>query len=101
MCVSVPLYYSSRDRWKGFWLAFFSGVTELVGAAFGYAFLRTVFGPEAYGVLFGIVAGMMVTIVLKELLPTAHRYDPEDNYVSIFAFIGMAVMAISLVLFVV
>ena len=51
--------------------------------------------------MFGLVAGMMVVISVRELLPTAHRYDPEDTVVT-FSFIGgMAIMALSLVLFLV
>ena len=53
----------------------------------------------AYAVLFGVVAGMMVIISIKELLPTAHRYDPGDSVASNSFIIGMAVMAFSLVLF--
>jgi zinc transporter, ZIP family len=52
-----------------------------------------------YAVLFGVVAGMMVIISVKELLPTAHRYDPDDAVVSYMFITGMAVMAISLNLF--
>jgi ZIP family zinc transporter len=53
----------------------------------------------AYGALFGIVGGMMIYISLKELLPTAHKYDPHDQYVTDSMFAGMAVMALSLILF--
>ena len=60
-----------------------------------------VLGDVAYGVLFGIVSGMMITIVVKELLPTAHRYDVHDKYVTTSFFAGAAVMALSLVLFVI
>jgi zinc transporter, ZIP family len=42
---------------------------------------------------------MMVIISVKELLPTAHRYDPEDSVVSYMFITGMAVMALSLALF--
>jgi ZIP family zinc transporter len=52
-----------------------------------------------YGALFGLVGGMMVAIVLLELLPTAHRYDPEDTVVNYSVFAGMVIMALSLVLF--
>jgi zinc transporter, ZIP family len=45
------------------------------------------------------VSGMMVIISVKELLPTAHRYDPEDSVVSYMFITGMAVMALSLALF--
>lgn len=43
-------------------------------------------------------AGMMVLISIRELLPTAHRYDPEDKYVTYSFTIGMSVMALSLAL---
>lgn len=42
---------------------------------------------------------MMVYISVKELLPTARRYDPEDGVTSYSVFAGMLVMAVSLVLF--
>jgi zinc transporter ZupT len=42
---------------------------------------------------------MMVYISLKELLPTALKYDPRDQYVTNMMFLGMAVMALSLILF--
>ncbi|KAH9255740.1 hypothetical protein BASA81_006134 [Batrachochytrium salamandrivorans] len=99
LCVAIPIYYATGSRWKGFWVAFFSGITELIGAALGYGFLMAAMSPSAYAVLFGLVAGMMVAIVVKELLPTAHRYDHQDSVVTIMLFIGMAVMALSLVLF--
>jgi ZIP family zinc transporter len=51
-----------------------------------------------YATLFGLVAGMMVMISLKELIPTAHRYDPEDTVVTYSVFIGMGIMGLSLVL---
>jgi zinc transporter, ZIP family len=42
---------------------------------------------------------MMVLISVRELLPTAHRYDPEDSVVSYMFLTGMGVMAVSLCLF--
>jgi ZIP family zinc transporter len=42
---------------------------------------------------------MMVIISLKELVPTAHRYDPEDSVVTYSLIAGMAIIALSLVLF--
>ena len=43
-------------------------------------------------------AGMMVLISVRELLPTAHRYDPQDKYVTVCFSAGMAIMALSLVM---
>lgn len=42
---------------------------------------------------------MMVYICVQELLPTAHRYDPEDRVTTRGAIAGMALMAVSLVIF--
>lgn len=99
VCVAMPIYYATGSRVKAFMWATLSGMTELVGALLGWLILRTVITPAVYGILFGVVGGMMVYISFKELLPTAHRYDPDDQVTTIGAFSGMAVMAISLVLF--
>ena len=62
--------------------------------------MRSFFGPVVYGVSFGIIAGMMVYISLKELLPTAHKFDKTNGVlVTIFLIAGMLIMALSLVLF--
>ena len=62
--------------------------------------LRNVFGPLVYGISFGFIAGMMVFISLKELLPTAYRFDrTKGQLVSSCLVVGMLVMAISLILF--
>ena len=40
-----------------------------------------------------------VYISFRELLPTAHSYDPNDRYVTKTLFLGMLIMAASLMLF--
>jgi ZIP family zinc transporter len=99
VCVAVPIYYATGSRWKGFAAAFVSGLAEPIGALLGYAVLASVVGPLAYGILFGLIAGMMVFISFHELLPTAQRYDPKGLVTSIALFVGMFVIALSLVLF--
>ena len=100
ICVAMPVYYATGSKWKGFWWSFVSGLSEPFGGLCGYLVL---YGGNmtdtAYGALFGIVGGMMIYISLKELLPTAHKYDPHDQYVTDSLFAGMAVMALSLILF--
>ena len=99
-CVAMPVYYATGSKWKGFWWSFVSGVSEPIGGLFGYLVLYgNAMSDVAYGALFGIVGGMMVYISLKELLPTALKYDPHDRYVTNCMFAGMAIMALSLILF--
>jgi zinc transporter, ZIP family len=99
ICVAMPIYYATGSRKKAFFWATISGLTELVGAFLGWLVLRKVFTQVVYGILFGIISGMMVYISVKELLPTAHRYDPEDKVSTLFLVIGMGIMGLSLVLF--
>jgi ZIP family zinc transporter len=100
LCVSIPIYYSTGSRTKALAWALLSGISEPIGALLGYLVLMDRMGPMAYGIVFGFVGGMMVYICLHELIPTAHRYDPEDKVTTMTIILGMAIMALSLVLFV-
>ena len=59
-----------------------SGVSEPVGALFGYLVLGGDVSNVAYGSMFGIVAGMMVYISLAELLPSAYRFEKNPAVVT-------------------
>lgn len=100
VCVAMPVYFATGSRWKGFLWSFLSGVSEPIGGLVGYLVLYgNRMSDLTYGILFALVAGMMVYISLVELIPTALRYDPENKYVTTSIFLGMAVMAASLLMF--
>ena len=96
--VAMPIYYATKSRFKGFMWALLSGVSEPIGAFSGWIVLSSL-GDLAYAVMFGIVAGMMVYISVRELIPMALNFDRSDKYVTVSIFFGMAVMAASLLLF--
>ncbi len=96
--VSVPIYYATGSKRKAFGYSFLSGLAEPVGALIGYFIFRSFFNELVFGILFGVVAGIMVFISIDELLPTSRKYGKEHQ--EIYGFIvGMAVMALSLLLF--
>ena len=99
LCVALPIYYATGNRTKAFLWALLSGVSEPIAALLGWAILSTSFTDTTYAILFGMVAGMMIIISLKELIPTAHRYDKEDTVVTHSLIVGMGIMAMSLVMF--
>lgn len=97
--VSVPIYYATGDKKKAFIYSFLSGMSEPVGAIVGYVFLRNYFNGITFGIIFAMVAGIMVFISLDELLPAAKEYG--EHHLSIYGLIlGMIVMAVSLLLFI-
>lgn len=98
IATSVPIYYATGSKKRAFWVSFFSGITEPIGAVVGYLLLRPFFNDAVFGALFGIIAGIMVFISIEELLPMAREY--EKSKITIIGFvIGMAVIALSLLLF--
>lgn len=102
--VSVPIYYATGNRKKAFVYSFLSGLAEPVGAAVAYVAMSlfiigdgVVVPPQVMGLLFGMIAGIMVYISLDELLPTSRAYGKGHD--SLFGLIGgMGVMALSLLL---
>ncbi len=99
IAVSVPVYYATGSKRKAFTQSFLSGLAEPVGALVGYFLLRAFFTDAVFGYVFAAVGGIMVFISLDELLPTAQRYG--EHHLCIGGLVaGMAVMAVSLLLFV-
>lgn len=98
IAVSVPVFYGTGDRGKAFRLSFYSGIAEPIGAIIGFLILLPFMSPIVFGVLFAAVAGIMVFISIDNLLPTAREYG--EHHLTVYGVItGMAVMALSLVLF--
>lgn len=99
IAVAVPIYFATGDRKKAFKLSFLSGLAEPVGALVAFLILMPFLNDVMFGLIFAAVAGIMVFISLDELLPAAKKYD--EGHLSIYGLIaGMAVMAVSLLLFI-
>lgn len=99
IAVSVPVYFATGSKKKAFKLSFLSGLSEPVGAILAYLVLMPFLNEMVFGILFAGVAGIMVFISLDELLPASRRYG--EAHLSIYGVVaGMAVMALSLLLFI-
>ena len=95
IAVSIPLYYSTGSKRKAFLYSFLSGLAEPVGALVGFLLLSRFFNDLTFGIMFAVVAGIMVYISLDELLPASEEYG--EHHISLYGLIsGMLVMAVSL-----
>ena len=98
IAVAAPVYAATKSRKKAFWWATLSGLAEPIGALLAY-FLVSVFIPEyLFGVMFGLIAGMMVFIAVDELLPGARRYQTDKHQVVYGLLAGMIIVALSLLI---
>jgi len=99
IAVSFPIYCATGDKKKAFKYSFLSGLAEPLGALVGYFFICQNVTDECLGFILAGVAGVMVFISLDELLPAAREYG--QPHMAIYGvFVGMAVMAVSLLLFI-
>ena len=95
IAISVPLYYSTGSKKKAFLYTLLVGLCQPIGAILGYVLLSNFFNDLVFGILFSVVAGIMVFVSLDELLPASQK--DEDHHLSVYgAIAGMIVMAISL-----
>lgn len=96
--VAVPIFYATGSRWRAFLYATLAGIAEPAGALLAWAALGPEPSPSAFGAVEGCVAGIMVSLSLTELLPTARKYDPHGIVTNKMLVAGLFLMAFSLVL---
>lgn len=96
--IAIPVYYATGSRMKALAAVSLSALAEPAGAIIAYAVLWPFLSAPVYGAIFGIIAGAMVFLALDELLPAAKRY--AKGHETVYGMVsGMAVLALSLVLF--
>jgi len=92
LTVAVPLLYGTGSRRKAFWMGTLTGLAEPLGALVCMLVLLPFLSATLLGVLFAVVAGIMVFISFDELLPMAERWG--HHHLSIGGvMVGMFVMA--------
>ncbi|KAG7397619.1 Zinc transporter [Phytophthora boehmeriae] len=99
VAIAAPVYFATGSKWKGMMWCTIAAIAEHVGAFITLAIVtKTSHSHEA--ALYGVVAGMMATITLKDVLPTAYMYaNGRIHLVSNGILIGMVLMAVSLSFF--
>lgn len=87
--ISVPIYYSTKSKLKAFIYTLVSALSEPFGAVITYLFLINYVNNTILGLLFSIIAGIMIQISLTELLPTSISYN---NKVVTKLFFGLGII---------
>lgn len=98
MAVAAPIFAATGRRGRALGWATVAGIAEPVGALVGYFALRAVL-PEQFLVLtLALVAGMMIALSLRELIPAAWRYQTHPAQLLACVAAGGLVVWVSLVL---
>jgi ZIP family zinc transporter len=91
IATALPLRQSGLSRWDAFWVAFFSGLVEPLGALAAALFLVS-FKSLIPGAL-AFAGGVMVFITLDELVPAAREHGHEH-------FTAMGIISGSIAVFI-
>ena len=66
--ISIPIYYSTNNRFKAFIYTFISGFSELIGAFISYLFLYKYISNLLLFIILSITSGIMIYISLFDIL---------------------------------
>ena len=92
--IAVPIYYSTNSKLKAIFYTFISGLSELFGAIITYIFLKPFINDFIMGILFSVIAGIMMHIAISELLPTSLSYK-NTRLTKLFILLGLIFIIIS------
>lgn len=96
--IAVPIYYATGSKRKAFKATFISGIAEPMGAILAFIFLRNYVSELMISIVLIVVAGLMITLSIQELLPKALKYK-ENKLLILGILSGVIVVIVNILLF--
>ena len=90
--IAIPFYYSTKNKLLTFVLVLLAGCSELFGGLLTFIFFKNLMSEHIFGIIFSIIAGIMLNISIFNLLKESREYN---NKISIIGFIAGAIVMIS------
>ena len=92
--IAIPIYYSTKSKFKAIIYTLISSLSELLGAIITYLFLINYINDTYLGLILSFTAGIMLCISIERLYPTANTYNNKLTKLSFI--IGIIFMIITL-----
>ena len=96
IAIGLPMYHATGTKRYAMLFSAIAGISGPIGAILGFILIKLFMPQMAIGILFAMVAGIMVYISLDTLMPTAREYgENHDVMAGIFAgmfFIGAGLL---------
>lgn len=97
IAIAVPIYYSTKSKKKAFKATFISSLAEPLGAILAFIFLKNYISEMLISIVLIVVAGLMITLSIQEMLPKALKYK-ENKYIYLGLILGIILVFFSLLL---
>ncbi len=92
--IAVPLYYSTHSKKKALLNTFLSGLAEPFGAILAFVFLKRYITEVMISTILLLVAGIMITLAIEEMLPKAISYK-QNKFIYLGLLIGIILILIN------
>lgn len=96
--ISVPIYYATGSKKRGVIYSLISGLAEPLGAILAFIVLKNYINEITIALVIVIVAGIMITISINEMLPEVNSYN-KKNISILGMIIGVILVIVNLLLF--
>ena len=92
--IAVPIYYATGSKKKAVYNTLLSGLAEPLGAILAYLILNRYVTDLMLSITLLLVAGIMITLSIQEMLPKALKYH-KNKYIYIGLIIGIILIIIN------
>ncbi len=89
--IALPIFYATKSRGKAIAYSTITGISEIFGSIIAFIFLKYI-NDIMMGMLYAIIAGIMINISLCELIPTSLIDNKKQTI--IFLMMGIIIMLI-------
>ena len=94
--IALPIYYYTKSKKKAILYTFICAISEPFGALIAYLFLEPT--TTTLGLVYSVIAGIMVHISMYELLPNALKYK-RYKITYLFYILGLIFVLINKLIF--
>lgn len=94
--IALPIYYYTRSFKKAFFYTFICALSEPFGSIIAYLFLKP--NSFTFGIIYALIAGIMIHISVYELLPEVNKYK-RYRITYLFYTLGLILVLLNLLLF--
>lgn len=95
--IAIPICYSTKSKIKAFRATLISGLSEPLGALLAFIFFKNYVNDLMISFILIIVAGIMITLSIQEMLPASLKYN-ENKYIYLGFFIGLLLFGLNFLL---
>lgn len=95
--IAVPIYYATGSRKSAIKSTLISGLSEPLGAILAFVFLKKFVSELMISIVLIVVAGLMITLSIQEMLPRALKYK-ENMWIYLGLITGTILVIVNVII---